>query len=407
MPKVNYPLDRFGFHFANRFRNVLAELPGSRKIELNGRCGGMSFASLDYFFAGLTAPACKEVDLPRETGVPPDGSPLSDYIMRRHLHSLAIPATLNVFVWSVLPDRSTFFVKGVHDLTMQVELPKLRTAINQGRPVPLILIHARDLGSIGLNHQVVAYGYEEDAAGLRIFLYDCNHPDEEATLTSNGTATGFTETCPSGQCNEDWRGFFVHPVYAQLVPGANLSPLLPARAIALAGAADGVKAVSFAAPARATRKRATPLTVTFDRVTFVNEQDPDTAEKVVLAFTVNDKTSRWPRTGAKVASDGKSYAVRKRVPVTVAQDDILEIGVALADGPYASLAEEGEPVGSVTDLYAKAGKWGRGKHVARSAGLAGGYIVEYTIAGAGAGKRKSKTQPKRKTSERGHRVYHR
>jgi hypothetical protein len=164
VPRVNYPLDRFGFQFSNRFRNVIAELPGGRKIELNGRCGGMTFASLDHFFAGRPAPSVRPADLPADTGVPPDGSPLADYIMRRHYHSLAIPAMLNVFLWTVLPDRSTFFARGVHERTVYEELPRLRQAIDQGRPVPLVLIHARDLANIGLNHQVVAYGYDVEAA---------------------------------------------------------------------------------------------------------------------------------------------------------------------------------------------------------------------------------------------------
>lgn len=408
MPRVDYPLDRYGFQFSNRFRNVIADLPGGRKIELNGRCGGMSFASLDHFYAGRPAPSVRPADLPAGTGVPPDGSPLADYIMRRHYHSLAIPAMINVFLWTVLPDRSTFFAKGVHERTINEELPKLRQAIDQGRPVALILIHARDLANIGLNHQVVAYGYDVEAGGIKVYLYDCNHPGEESTLVSDGVTPGFTETCPSGQCGEQWRGFFVHPAYTPAPPSDNLSHLLPARAKTLAGAAEtsgsvGAVAKSFdlqATPKTRKRARAVPLTVTFERVTFENPHNPAASEEVALALAVNGKTFRWPRSGAKVAAHGRRYALKKRVPVSVAGDGALDISVALAGDAYAPLAEEGEPVGRVTALYGKADRWGRGKHVVHSEGPAGGFTVEYTIAGATTGEANTRTRRARKASAR-------
>ena len=391
MPRVNYPLDRFGFRFSNRFRNVIAELPGGRKIELNGRCGGMTFASLDHFFAGRPAPSVRPADLPADTGVPPDGSPLADYIMRRHYHSLAIPAMLNVFLWTVLPDRSTFFARGVHERTVYEELPRLRQAIDQGRPVPLVLIHARDLANIGLNHQVVAYGYDVEAGGMKVYLYDSNHPGEECALVSDGVTPGFTQTCPSRQCSEQWRGFFVHPAYTPVLPPDNLSHLLPVRARAVARSFD-----LPASPKSRVRRRAVPLTVTFERVTFDNPLNPAASEEVALALAVNGETLRWPRTGARVAAHGRRYALKRSIPVTVDQDGVLDISVALAGDAYAALAEEGEPVGRVAALYGKADRWGRGRHVVHSEGPAGGFTVEYTIAGATAGKDTARTRRARK-----------
>jgi len=391
VPRVNYPLDRFGFRFSNRFRNVIAELPGGRKIELNGRCGGMTFASLDHFFAGRPAPSVRPADLPADTGVPPDGSPLADYIMRRHYHSLAIPAMLNVFLWTVLPDRSTFFARGVHERTVYEELPRLRQAIDQGRPVPLVLIHARDLANIGLNHQVVAYGYDVEAGGMKVYLYDSNHPGEECALVSDGVTPGFTQTCPSRQCSEQWRGFFVHPAYTPVLPPDNLSHLLPVRARAVARSFD-----LPASPKSRVRRRAVPLTVTFERVTFDNPLNPAASEEVALALAVNGETLRWPRTGARVAAHGRRYALKRSIPVTVDQDGVLDISVALAGDAYAALAEEGEPVGRVAALYGKAERWGRGRHVVHSEGPAGGFTVEYTIAGATAGKDTAKTRRARK-----------
>jgi len=298
---------------------------------------------------------------------------------------------LNVFLWTVLPDRSTFFARGVHERTVYEELPRLRQAIDQGRPVPLILIHARDLANIGLNHQVVAYGYDVEAGGMKVYLYDSNHPGEECALVSDGVTPGFTQTCPSRQCSEQWRGFFVHPAYTPVLPPDNLSHLLPVRARAVARSFD-----LPASPKSRVRRRAVPLTVTFERVTFDNPLNPAASEEVALALAVNGETLRWPRTGARVAAHGRRYALKRSIPVTVDQDGVLDISVALAGDAYAALAEEGEPVGRVAALYGKADRWGRGRHVVHSEGPAGGFTVEYTIAGATAGKDTARTRRARK-----------
>ena len=42
------------------------------------------------------------------------------------------------------------------------ELPRVVRSIDAGRPVVLGLVVARSLSAIGDNHQVIAYGYEQD-----------------------------------------------------------------------------------------------------------------------------------------------------------------------------------------------------------------------------------------------------
>ena len=58
----------------------------------------------------------------------------------------------------------------------------------RGRPVVLGLVVARNLGAIGDNHQVIAYGYEQDRATGRttVLIYDNNTPRKAVTLTSGG-----------------------------------------------------------------------------------------------------------------------------------------------------------------------------------------------------------------------------
>src|ERR1051326_7354947 len=46
MPKVDFIPSRDGFHFANRFTNVI--IPGT-SLSTHGRCGGMAWAALDYY----------------------------------------------------------------------------------------------------------------------------------------------------------------------------------------------------------------------------------------------------------------------------------------------------------------------------------------------------------------------
>jgi hypothetical protein len=65
---------------------------------------------------------------------------------------------------------------------------------------------ARDLASIGDNHQVIAFGYEQDRGSGRttVQIYDNNTPGRTVTLTSEAGQPDWTAS--NGHV---WRGFFV------------------------------------------------------------------------------------------------------------------------------------------------------------------------------------------------------
>ena len=56
MPKTLFSPAQHGFRFANYFENVIFEESPFGRIATRGRCGGMAFAALDHYYAGLALP---------------------------------------------------------------------------------------------------------------------------------------------------------------------------------------------------------------------------------------------------------------------------------------------------------------------------------------------------------------
>lgn len=195
-----------GFHHNNQFTNRVATIPGWGPIETHGRCGGMAYAALDYYFAGVPIPGYTSAQF-SPLSVPPDGHWLADYIYQRLMHSFFTPSAVRFPEWTVHSDHSTWFFKGVTHWTKHEQFPLLRQRIDEGGPVVLGLVGATNLGDVGnRNHQVVAYGYEWHTAGLMtVYVYDNNSPEQEVTLTSSADNPHFEASNGS-----PWRGFFVH-----------------------------------------------------------------------------------------------------------------------------------------------------------------------------------------------------
>jgi hypothetical protein len=200
MPRTNFSPFIHGFKFANYFKNTLANIPGFGKVETYGRCGGMAYTALDYYFGGLAVPLAGDL--------PADGVPLADYIFERQVLSFTSPSAINFIAWSLYADEPTWFFKGLSQATRQDEFPKLKSQLDLGHPQVLGLISARDIGHIGDNHQVVACGYEiDDTSGkVSVFIYDVNTPDTETVLTLVPGGIGVQ----ASNRTDPWRGFFVH-----------------------------------------------------------------------------------------------------------------------------------------------------------------------------------------------------
>ena len=56
MPTTTFDPAIHGFRFDNRFVNVVVSLPGVPKFRTKGRCGGLTYAALDYFTLLRAAP---------------------------------------------------------------------------------------------------------------------------------------------------------------------------------------------------------------------------------------------------------------------------------------------------------------------------------------------------------------
>jgi hypothetical protein len=193
MPKADFEPARDGFHY------VIAKLPGFGTIETGGRCGGMAYAALDYWFNG-------RLPIPAAQALPADGTIMADYVYRRLFDTYQVPSAINFITWTLAGDGENFFHKGVTRWTKEGEFPKLRAMIDQGKPQVLGLVKVTDLRQIGEDHQLVGYGYEDDGKGnLTAYVWDNRYPDEEARLTTTAKSPHWTLS----EGNEEWRGWFI------------------------------------------------------------------------------------------------------------------------------------------------------------------------------------------------------
>lgn len=209
-----------GFKFPNTYQIPHRIIPdkyipdfitsGDIGFSTAGACGGMAFAALDYFYAHKL--------IPGYTSTPSNDNPLSKYIFQRLYDSLDISllgilkalgsivtstsplgsvANLDVvprYIYlTMAPTENSHTIAGhctvgcfpgIRPLTDN-EVSKATHILDQGRPVVLGLIRASSIGDIGLNHQVVAYGYHYDKAynGYTFNIWDNRFPNKEVEAT--------------------------------------------------------------------------------------------------------------------------------------------------------------------------------------------------------------------------------
>lgn len=200
MPTTNFDPKVHGFHFNNNFVNhVIGD------FNTYGLCGGMAFAALDYYFAGIPIPTHEAADFPNGL-VPAEGSRLRRYIYKRMLNSVE----RNAAQWGNILVNPVFNAKRF----TRRHLDDLRAEINAGRPVPLGLVGNLKIAGGGRgNHQVVCYGYDLNQAGdsITLRIYDNNSHDNEVTLTTDpGNPVEITYS-GSGE----WFAFFIEKYKAE------------------------------------------------------------------------------------------------------------------------------------------------------------------------------------------------
>ena len=188
-PSVN------GFAFPNALSgpDVTVTVPLAGRLSIgdasNGVCGGMVFATCDYFEAGQPIPG---------GAVPPAaGSPLYTVITSRLIDSFNIPAGIAQYLrWMAAPDRSTGLLwwrrRGIGEMTVADQLPTVRATLDAGHPCPLglVTVSGIDPRDLGANHVVLAYGYRlEDSGELTLRVYDPNSPGRDDIELSMNIAT--------------------------------------------------------------------------------------------------------------------------------------------------------------------------------------------------------------------------
>lgn len=231
---TTYEPERYAFRFPNSFVNhvwsgrIPPMIGRQYEIKTSGRCGGMAFASLDFYHLGEPVPTVGPQDF-APAAVPPTGHPLGKYIFKRQLHSMLTSAHgvqngVRFLHWSGL----------TAERILQKSLAEERKAmksLDRGGPVVLGLIKAtrRGLTAQGVNHQVVGYGYRSDGSDRPEFLvYDPNEPFRASSSTpyevilrraEDPDSRGFTYQLVRPNRIDWWRGFFVQR-YRPHTPGA-------------------------------------------------------------------------------------------------------------------------------------------------------------------------------------------
>jgi hypothetical protein len=175
----------YALHFSNDFPPGPLFRLGSGPIRIpvgnaaNGLCGGMVFAARDLFESNATAPP--------DRAPPAGGTTLFRYLVRRLFASFDLPTgPLRYWLWMARPTGDGRLGRGLTRQTIDREWPRVKADLERGALPPLGLIRTRSLNplSLGLNHQVLAFGYDSDdqAGTVAINVYDPNHPDEDALV---------------------------------------------------------------------------------------------------------------------------------------------------------------------------------------------------------------------------------
>jgi hypothetical protein len=183
------------FRFPNTFPEVPVRtipIPNFGEIPIGdasgGLCGGMAYATRDYFEFGLP--------IPPDTDPPEPDSQLFRFLVDRLVDSFDLPwGVARYFELMQMPDHDHLFVRGAARRSVEDEWPRVRQDIDAGRLSPLGLVTVRSLNPMDLkhNHQVLAYGYDMDegAGAAEIRLYDPNRENDDAArlVLTLGTET--------------------------------------------------------------------------------------------------------------------------------------------------------------------------------------------------------------------------
>lgn len=197
MAEPGFLPSRDGFAFTNSWPPAPAiQIPtrlGTLRIgnAARGLCGGMVFAALDYWHAGIDPPAAQ----------PAAGSAPYRYVVRRLIESWRIPqGVARYYQWMSLPDenkrvcvrgRYVLTQHGVWWRTIAAEWPLIRASLDEGIPVPLGLVTVASANplQLGHNHQALAFGYTQSGSEVVLRVYDPNSGQHDGiAIAFNGSS---------------------------------------------------------------------------------------------------------------------------------------------------------------------------------------------------------------------------
>jgi hypothetical protein len=197
-----------------------------------GLCGGMVFAVMDYFAANRRPPA--------QTVAPVSADdPLFTYIRGRLLDSFDIGGMGHRWLGYSSPHypngdegviQAVGLARGRSWVTYRDEWPRIREDIDAARLSPLGLVQTDTL-DIGSNHQVLAYAYQQDGQGVRLWIYDPNEPgNDDVQLAFDVTDTaGEVHVQRSGYEQEPTKRIFAIFRSGGYVPRPPFGGMLTAR----------------------------------------------------------------------------------------------------------------------------------------------------------------------------------
>lgn len=208
---------RHSFRFANTFENYLSDIVDWRQ---DGLCGGVVFAALDFYNAGVAVP---EIDYE-----PAPGTILRTYLEARHRDAnLALANITKGIERGFNPGgaRNDEFFRWGLEYKSGSQLANLINSINSGKPVALGLLSC-DEGCSG-GHWVLAIGYDlgqyrtnlgPHQEDIKIYVYDPNFPRETKELRPdlNGKKWGYFSS--GGRLEQNWRSYFVEDTYQRKTP---------------------------------------------------------------------------------------------------------------------------------------------------------------------------------------------
>ena len=176
--KISTPFNpaQHGFHFANTFPNIQF-WAGGTEVSMSGRCAGMIWSVLDYYYNNLPIPSVNTL--------PNEGSTLSTYIALRQERSTHAniddfaEVIINPFGWRTT-EIFNWGLQGSGNGKMQ----RVKSSIDAGKPISIMLYNQTNLSA---HHSVLAIGYSMERylgdlgnfkEDFKLYVYDPNFPEE-------------------------------------------------------------------------------------------------------------------------------------------------------------------------------------------------------------------------------------